>query len=66
MNRPVPYEAFDAGWPLLIVCGACLLFYALFWLTETADGDDPDPLEHEDPTYFERTRPEDQARRNPF
>lgn len=49
MNRPVPYEAFDAGWPLLVVCGACLLFYALFWLTEAADDADADePVEHYD------------------
>lgn len=60
------FEAFDAGWVLLIAAAACALFYAFIWLvdrTEPFDFDD-EPVEHD--TSGDRPSLEDDARRSPF
>lgn len=66
--RPDPlFEAFDAGWVLLIVAAACALAYALVWLGSDgppASEIEADPVEHD--TTADRHSPEDDARRSPF
>lgn len=65
--RPDPlFEAFDAGWLLLIVAAAVLFAYGLIWLVdriEPLDFED-EPVEHD--TNIDRCSLEDDARRSPF
>lgn len=65
--RPDPlFEAFDAGWVLLVVLAACALTYGFVLLGDRIEPLDfeAEPVEHE--TSGERHSLEDDARRSPF